>query len=735
MKIKKRGQVTLFVIIGLVILFSTLIVLYIRSIDREPTEPFVVKDNVNDFVEQCLFQLTQEAVIKLGQQGGYIEMEGIDKVTAEYAPFESEILSMYNGKLHIPYWFYQDSTELDKTQMPELIKSYEEDYSIQWQLENYISKKIKICLNDFEVFEAQGMKIIDKGTISTEVIIAEGDVNVKLNYPIEIKKDEDDIENRYTFVTSVPVRLGRMYRLAKEIRDYEMENVFLEKHTMNMISAFSRVDNDYLPPMYGGLEFGECSGMEYWMYNSVNDDLNEMLIANVPFLHIAETNFNRIIINDEDNKRQKLRQATYDQMIHQVSENSYPMINVDFSYRQSFPMDLDLGTYGILQPNRMDMDLIFSYVCMFEYKFAYNLKYPVLITLTDSMSKVNNREFRFQFPMQVVLKDNYPRIRYSDVFPEPISVRKKTECDLDQRISAPMTINVLDDMDKGIDGVSIYFQCGPSMIYQFHANGTLKNISTFAKKCSIGATKNGVYEGKFPQCKGGGMISIKRNGYLSKSEAVGDMLDESRTLTFTLDQIYEKKVNVKKIFVKPPTSYPQDSPGVVMDGSDVKECNLNDDADILQAFEQAIVKLTKTDQQNGELKYPSVVFFDPKNSSTIKIAPGTYTVDITLFRNERFNGEMTFKKNSQTKLVPAGAMGGEKEIFYPDEDLLLPMTISGGAYYNWTVTKEELLNAETIIFNLFDEGQPKVIEQIGTAMAHREKCSELNYNRIKPNLT
>ena len=735
MKMKKRGQVTLFVIIGLVILFSTLIILYIRSIDHNQTPPVVVKDNINNFVEQCLFQITEDALIKLGQQGGYIEMEGIDKVTAQYAPFESELLSLYQGKLHIPYWFYQDSQELDKTQMPTLMKSYDEDYSIQWQLENYISKNIKTCLNDFEVFTAQGMNIVEMGIIDTEVIITEGDVNIKLNYPIKIFKEENDVENRKSFVTSVPVRLGRMYRLAKEIRDYEMENVFLEKHTMNMISAYSRVDSDYLPPMYAGLEFGKCSDMEYWMYHDVNEDLNEMLIANVPYLHVAETNFDRIVINDDDNKRREIRQATYDQMIHKISENFYPMINVDFSYRQSFPMDLDLGTYGILQPNRMDMDLIYSYVCMFEYKFAYNLKYPVLITLTDSVSKVNNREFRFQFPMQVILKDNYPRIRYSDVFPEPNYQRKKSECDLDQRISAPMTINVVDDIGNGINDVSIYFQCGPSMVYQFHENGTLKNISNFANKCSIGSTKNGIFEGKFPQCKGGGMITLKNNDYLSKSQAVGDMLDKSRTLTFTMDEIYEKKVNVKKIFVKPPSSYPQPSPGIVMDGTEVVECNTNDNPDLLQSYEQAIVKLIKTDSENGDLKYPSVVFFDPKNSSTIKIAPGTYTVDIMLFRNERFNGEMTIKKNSQTKLIPDGAMGGEKEIFYPDEDVFLPMTISGGAYYNWTVTKEELLSAKTLTFYIFDEGQPKVIEDIGTPMNHREQCSILNFNKIKPTLS
>lgn len=731
---KKRGQVTIFVILGLVILFSTFIVLYIRSNESGLNEPKVVKDNVKSYVEQCLYQITEDAIIKLGQQGGYIEMEGIDKITAEYVPFESEVLSLYQGKLHIPYWLYQNSQGLDKTEMPSLMKSYEEDYSIQWQLENYITKNIRACINDFEVFEAQGMKIVEMGRITTEVIITEGDVNIKLDYPIKVFKEENDVENKQYFITNVPVRLGRIYRLAKEIRDYEMENVFLEKHTMNLISAYSRVDDEYLPPMYGGLEFSQCSNMEYWMYQDVNEDLNDVLIANVPYLHVAETNFDRIVINDDDDKRREIRQATYDQMIHKVSDNSYPMINVNFNYRQSFPMELDLGTYGILQPNSMDMDLIYSYVCMFEYRFAYNLKYPVLITLTDSMSKINNREFRFQFPMQVILKDNYPRMRYSDIFPEPDYQIKKSECDPDQRISAPMTINVIDDVGNGIDDVNIYFQCGPSIVYQFHENGSLKNLSNFADKCLIGSTKNGIFEGKFPQCKGGGMLTLKKHDYLTKSEIVGDMLHKPRTLSFSIDKIYEKKVNVKKIFVKPPSNHPQENPGIVINGDEITECNTDDKADLLQSYEQALIKLIKLDVEKGDLKYPSVVFYNPQNSSTVRIAPGNYLVDIMLFRNERFNGEMTIKKNSQTKLVPAGAMGGEKEIFYPDEDVLLPLAISGGAYYNWTVTKDQLINAEELTFYLFDEGQPKVIEDIGTPMNHREKCSELNYNKIKPTM-
>ena len=57
-------------------------------------------------------------------------------------------------------------------------------------------------------------------------------------------------------------------------------------------------------------------------------------------------------------------------MEHKVSDDIYPFIRADFSFRDSFPLELEFGSYGLLEPNSFDVDLIFSQLCMFEYQFA-----------------------------------------------------------------------------------------------------------------------------------------------------------------------------------------------------------------------------------------------------------------------------------------------------------------------------------------------------------------------------
>jgi hypothetical protein len=113
--------------------------------------------------------------------------------------------------------------------------------------------------------------------------------------------------------------------------------------------------------------------------------------------------------------------------------------------------------------------------------------------------------------------------------------------------------------------------------------------------------------------------------------------------------------------------------------------------------------------------------YSPGNISKIMLAPGTYEVDVLLLRNERYNGEMTIKKDSQVMRIEAGME--TKEVKYPDKDVLLPAVFTGGAKLEWKVTKEELERAKRITIVVFDEGIPLKIEDVGSPLEHRDACS------------
>jgi hypothetical protein len=727
---KKRSQVTLFVIIGLVILISALVIIYIKYLIKPPEKIETPGDPVQMFVEQCIKSSAEEGLVMLGQQGGYINTEAIDAQSARLDPFGSPALAQGGGKLIIPYWFYQDSAGMDRSEMPALVKSYDGDYSIQWQLEDYINRNVRDCIDGFSVFKPQGIDVTEAGVLNTSVIIGDAAVSIKVLYPIDVTEKESAKRLKEFYVT-VPVRLGSVYGLARDIRDYEMSDIFLERNTMNLISLYSRIDSEYLPPMYGGLQFEPCTKRVYWMYPDVERDFREVLTANVPFMKVKDTMYEPIKVTGATGEELQIRQGIYDGMVHKVSDSYYPFMSVDFSFQDSFPLQMDFGGYGLIEPNSFEIDMVFAQVCMFEYKFTYNMKYPVMVSIRDQQSKVDNQEFMFQFPMQVVLKDNFPRVRYSDMLPPDSRTIVKSECDPGQRLSGNVSVSATDRSNNGIDQAAIYFQCGPSFVYKFGPNETVEKITPFADRCYIGATDQGLFKGPFPQCSGGGLLTVSKPGYVSRTEVVGDTVaGKDRKISMSLDKVYDLDLAVKKYFVKPARGQDSDLPGIVVDDhGDVTQCNIRDSASQLQSYEQAIVRLTRIDEAQG--MRPVVAFYSPLNQTTVGIAPGTYQVDIMLIRNERFNNEMTIRKGSESITVSDG-LSADKTVEYPDKDVLLPVVFSGGASFNWTVTDAQLNKAKSVIFHVIDEGIPKQIEEVSLPLKHRQACSELNSGMMMP---
>src|SRR3989338_2297535 len=102
---KKRGrksQVTLFIIIGLVILISSWLFLYFKGIiipEVEIIQPEIMP--VRNYVESCINSIAEDAVVRVGLTGGYIEFPvHVENTPISYLP-TGPITS-----LKIPYWWY-----------------------------------------------------------------------------------------------------------------------------------------------------------------------------------------------------------------------------------------------------------------------------------------------------------------------------------------------------------------------------------------------------------------------------------------------------------------------------------------------------------------------------------------------------------------------------------------------------------------------------------------------------
>jgi hypothetical protein len=189
----KKAQLTLFIIIGIILVFSVAIVIYlqqqIETAGFEETALSALEEEARPiklFVDKCLSDVATQGLYFMGTQGGYIA-----------PPLES--LSTETST--IPYYYQTGSNE-----MPSLT-------TLEDQIADYVEGALPICVNDFEAFPQE----ITTEEIRVTTRINEQNVLVKAFYPITVKLQTGKEERIENFVVQIPIRLGHIYDVAQSI--------------------------------------------------------------------------------------------------------------------------------------------------------------------------------------------------------------------------------------------------------------------------------------------------------------------------------------------------------------------------------------------------------------------------------------------------------------------------------------------------------------------------------------
>lgn len=194
----KRGQVTTYVILGLVILFVIGIIFFLRgnviqSILEQDTQK--IKDVppqvqvINDFVQDCVESTSEDALYVIGQHGGYF-------ITPQPSTVNKVYYYFINNRVNIP-----------------------EKGIIENEISKYINQELSFCTNfsNFEGFQ------ISQGNIRSKISINENDVLISLKYPLNIKREDIDYSLE-DFNINLDIRLGLIYDVSKEIVNKQVED-------------------------------------------------------------------------------------------------------------------------------------------------------------------------------------------------------------------------------------------------------------------------------------------------------------------------------------------------------------------------------------------------------------------------------------------------------------------------------------------------------------------------------
>ena len=705
MKIKKmkflscknfiKGQVTVFIIIGVVLLLGLVLFFSYREqvlVGREVPEREAVIEKlptefepVRPFAEGCIEQAGTEALKIIGDRGGYIDALKSGMQAGEDATSSGAVIFSEGSHLVVPYWHYLKSSNKCtgkcefSSEKPPLTREGGEK-SIEKQIDRYVNENLKSCLGEFKALEGQGFKITEKGTIDAQTRIAEDNVVIIVDYLLEIEKS-GGTQTVSKFYTTIDAPLSKMYTFAEYIVNLEAGHRFLEKDVLNLIVGFSGKSEDKLPPMAES-DFGFKKTIQ-WRRGDVKENIKSMMISYIPLLQVdGSRNYKELGLGN------KLKDGLYNQGML-IPNAGFEDFGVRFSYLGWQPY-FDLNCDGEICRPESIAENIMGPVTLARYNFVYDLSWPVLVEI-EKPEALKGEGYTFRFFLEGNIRNNEPM--KEEFYPiKAVDVREGTMlCDPDKRNSGDITVTAVDADGNKLEDVDVAFTCGE-------------------ESCIIGSTEGGMLKEKFPICLGG-IISYAKRDYLGNSQFLNTKLDKEDKLNVIMRPIAEKKIEVKKI--------------KIMKTAD-KWAAIDNAVSLLNS-ENAIINIKRKGLLGDEEFSAMADYNGSSEAGAIRIAPGIYDISIDLYSGDRL--VIPEKEKCEGALLT-------QECYTLPKVELNDTYIAGGARLAYEIT-EENLKKDKIVFYIVNPdiaGIPvkdRVIEDL-EQMGKVEEYSELYKERLKP---
>ncbi len=505
---RKRGQVTSFIILGVIIVALVAISIYYRDYLMESLSSIGIISGVKVpqefqeidlYVEGCVDYISEDGIRLLGSQGGYISILE-DSIPAGPANLFSNRLSIFpNGKMEVPYWFYVAANNIPRNAAPSIS-------SMENGLASYIDSNLDDCIDNFSDFPL--FKVSQKDH-KTSVKIKKDSVDVDVSFPMHAEFGESEY-NFKNFKVEVPAALGKLYSMSLQIQDSESDSYYLEDKTYDILVLYDEIplsETDF-----------SCSP-RVWSKAKVIQDFKKFLSYNVQAIKVKGTDYDIL-------PGRKYFEWS-------ALETSYPDTSVNFMYSDSWPIYLDVvpsqgdvlkGDSYLKKDAGKALSYLSSFFCINQYNFVYDIKHPVLIILHDDNS-FGGQGLDFQFATMVVIDNNQPRENKAVDLGISDDVATNEIC---KYANTRITINVLRP------------SIGKEYVTVSGADVSYKCITTL---CGMGKTgSDGSITANFPTCLNGAVIATKDGFHQGKTIL---STNEPASTSVVLEPYYDLNVNVR----------------------------------------------------------------------------------------------------------------------------------------------------------------------------------------------
>jgi hypothetical protein len=262
-KTGKKGQITLFMIIGILMLLFVGIYAYLNfnGSSQGLNTNLANMQQAKAHFDSCVIETTASGLKELGEKGGYYDIpEAIKK---------NETSLWYLNQINV---------------QPSL-------YQLKEKTEKYVDSNLEDCI-DFDGLKKQGFDV-STNSPKTEIIFGVDRTTIIVNYTVELKKQ--GVYQKYDeFRQDLDVRFRKMFELSSQIINKELEPSFNFSDPLNGVNkfdfdiSFKSLDNETI--IYSIVDKTRMENAEYFGITFASQFGNSTLKRTVELQPNSNTN-------------------------------------------------------------------------------------------------------------------------------------------------------------------------------------------------------------------------------------------------------------------------------------------------------------------------------------------------------------------------------------------------------------------------------------------------------------
>ncbi|MBD3208935.1 hypothetical protein GF367_00770, partial [Candidatus Woesearchaeota archaeon] len=614
---QKKAQVTLFVIIGLVLLLVVALFFTIRETGVEDVSTDT--ETVHDFsaavatyeaaAAQCMASEGERLIKRIMANGGYLDPAAEGLVAVEAFPTRGSALSL-GGDLIVPYWVEhrgsltcrQDCTFFIR--VPPLTSHEDEPgMSVEERLGSVLPDEIKACLDSIEV--DPDYDLVRAGEYDVSVAIGEERVTYDLQEPVTFTyKPTGATMTLHSVQGESDVELRKLYDTATSLVEHmEFDNAtssFGDAVT-HIIQAYSMTNDAELPPMSGGADFG-TDAPRTWLLPDVKEALQLRLADNLPLIQVRGSATQFLFLDPNQFSQVMYNSGPFSPDIYFQYPEYVPQVSFGFFYDPAWDIELQVSPSNgyLISPEGGSFNLIPGLgFGMHDYSFVYDVRLPLLIVLTD-VAAFDGDGLSLIFAIETGLAGNEP-ILYTQAPELTVNDTYDYFSDEDYFLDSVAFITAQDAFTgTPLENVSVTYMCGEDAVH-------------------VGTTdEQGMVVDFMPFCIGG-LLTGSREGYYAGSVPVSVVDDEDVAVTLNFTPLQTFDLQVRSLLL---SRYDAES-GL---------WNVSSDERFIAVDDRLMLTLSRKvlpgENEHVEVK---VINYSNEAEQTVMLAAGTYDVEAYLF--------------------------------------------------------------------------------------------------------